>query len=324
MRIYLCLLERVHRLSKYSAMASLSHRQGWSLTVLIAFLPSLLLARADNDIPQTAYRTGTSEVRVTFFATDENNRLVDAIHEDDFAVVDGDMVVRDFRSLTRSNETKIDVVLLVDASESVAPKFHAIADQVIRMISHNKPGDDLSIITFSGLRPAVICAADCSDTASQAKIRSLNPAGATPLFDSLAFSARYMADRHTPGVRQVLILLSDGSDTISGNSARQALNAVIGTGALLYTVNPNKTSDNLRASLALQQMAESTGGRGFSAHEDAADILQTALADLHASYVVTYPLPSHEAGFHSLRILPKHNLNLRFHCRRGYFYDEGQ
>jgi len=50
-----------------------------------------------------------------------------------------------------------------------------------------------------------------------------------------------------------------------------------------------------------------------------ADILHAVLADLRASYVVTYQLPSRSAGFHALRILPKHNLNLRFHCRRGYF-----
>jgi hypothetical protein len=71
-------------------------------------------------------------------------------------------------------------------------------------------------------------------------------------------------------------------------------------------------------------MAEATGGRSFSVQDDAADVLEAALADLSASYVVTYPLPSRMAGFHSLRILPKHNLNLRFHCRRGYFYDEGR
>jgi hypothetical protein len=69
-------------------------------------------------------------------------------------------------------------------------------------------------------------------------------------------------------------------------------------------------------------MADATGGRSFSAQDDVTDVLEAALADLRASYVVTYALPSHAAGFHSLRILPKHNLNLRFHCRRGYFYDE--
>ena len=322
MPIYLCLLECCARLSKFTAMASLSHRQSWSLAVLVAVFPCLLCARADNEAPTISYRTGTSEVRVTFFATDENNRLVQAIDRNDFAVVDGDVVIRDFRSLTRSRETKLDVVVLVDASESVAPRFHAIADQVQRLISRKHSGDDLSIITFSELRPAILCTADCSAATVESKVRSLTPAGATPLFDSLAFSASYIADRHMPGVRQVLILLSDGNDTISRSSARQALDAVIGTGALLYTINQNKTARDLKGSLALQEMAEATGGRSFSAQDDAADVLEAALADLRASYVVTYPLPSRMAGFHSLRILPKHNMNLRFHCRRGYFYDE--
>jgi hypothetical protein len=38
--------------------------------------------------------------------------------------------------------------------------------------------------------------------------------------------------------------------------------------------------------------------------------------------VVSYALPSRQKGFHSLRILPKHNLNLQFHSRKGYYYDE--
>ena len=302
-------------------MASLSHRQGWSLAALLAIFPYLLCAGADHDSTIT-YRTGTSEVRVSFFATDEDNRPVDVIDQNDFAVVDGDMVIRDFRSLTRSDETKLDIVVLVDTSESVAPRFHATAEQVLRLISQNHEGDNLSIITFAGLRPSVLCTADCGSSAER-KIRSLHPAGSTPLFDSLAFSAQYIAARHTPGVRQVLILLSDGNDTISGISARRALDAVMGAGTLLYAINPNKAERDPKGSFALQEMAEATGGRSFSS-QDAAEVLQAALADLRASYVVTYALPSRTAGFHSLRILPKHNLNLRFHCRRGYFYDEGR
>jgi VWFA-related protein len=324
MPIYLRLLESSPRLSKYPAMASLSHRQGWSLAVLLALFPCLLCARADHDSSPTPYRTGASEVRVTFFATDGHNHLVNSIDREDFAVVDDDMVIRDFRSLTRSNETKLDIVVLVDASGSVAPRFPVITQQVLKLASHQHPGDDLSIIAFAGLRPAVLCAADCNGPVMEGKVRSVSPSGATPLFDSLAFGAQYIASRHTPGVRQILILLSDGNDTISGTSARHALDAVVEAGALLYTINPNKTTRDPRGSFALQEMAEATGGRSFSAQDDVTDVLEAALADLRSSYVVTYALPSRLAGFHSLRILPKHNLNLRFHCRRGYFYDDGR
>lgn len=305
-------------------MASLSHRQGWSLAVLLVIFPYLLFARAEDNSPEIAYRTGTSEVRVTFFATDERNRLVEAVDKNDFAVIDGDMVIREFRSLRHSDETKLDIVALVDASESVAPRFHATAEQVLRLIAHNHPGDDLSILTFAGLRTELLCSTDCGTPAAEQQIRSLKPAGSTPLFDSLAFSAQYVADRHAQGVRQVVILLSDGNDTISGSSARQALDALMATGAVIYTINPNPAARDPKASLALAEMAEATGGRSFSAQEDASEVLEAALADLRASYVVSYRLPSRTAGFHSLSILPKHNLNLRFHCRRGYFYDDGR
>jgi VWFA-related protein len=302
-------------------MASLSHRQGWSLAVLLVLFPSFLAARVGSDNPEITYRTGTSEVRVTFFATDQNNRLVETIDRNDFAVVDGDRVIRDFRSLMRSDETKLDIVVLIDASESVAARFPATSEQVLKLIAQNHPGDDLTVIWFAGLRPAVLCTTDCGEISTQTKIRSLTTAGSTPLFDSLAFTAQYIAGRHSAGVRQVLILLSDGNDTISRTSARQALDALTGTGALLYTINSNKSPRDLKSTIALQEMADATGGRSFSAQDDAAEILQAVLADLRASYVVTYPLPSHVTGFHSLRILPKHNLNLHFHCRRGYFYD---
>lgn len=63
---------------------------------------------------QPTYRSTVSEVRVTFFATGENNRPVETITKSDFAIVDNDIVIRNFRSLTRAEETALDVVVLLD------------------------------------------------------------------------------------------------------------------------------------------------------------------------------------------------------------------
>jgi hypothetical protein len=109
------------------------------------------------------------------------------------------------------------------------------------------------------------------------------------------------------------MLLSDGNDTISIASAREALDAVVASGAVLYAITPS--ADGSNESLALQHMAEATGGRSFSMKDGAEHILQAVLEDQRSSYVVSYQLPSRRAGFHSLRILPKHNLKLQFHCR---------
>jgi VWFA-related protein len=307
-------------------MASLSHRQGWSFAVLLTIFPCVFFASTTNDVPSVTYRTGTSEVRIAFFATDQNNHLVEKIDENDFAVVDGDEVIRDFRSLVRSDETALDIVLLVDASESVAPRYQAVSRDVLRLLAQNSnvSSDRISVITFAGLKPSVVCSGDCNNTALEAKLVSSSATGSTPLFDALRFTAQFISNQPAPGARQVVILFSDGIDTISGTSARDALDAVTATGAVLYTVDVRASRRESEGKYLLQQIAEATGGRSFSFQDDEARILQAVLADMRASYVVTYPLPSRAAGFHSLRILPKHNLNLRFHCRRGYFYEEGR
>ena len=288
----------------------------------LSFFVLQYLAFAQN-VPATTYRTTVSEVRITFFATDQNNHPVDKIGRDDFAVVDHGIVVRDFRSLERSDETALDVVTVVDASESVAPRFPRTVNEVLQLVSQEQlaSDDNVSVVSFGGLQPALICSRSCRNAGAEQRLLAVRATGASPLFDALAYGANLIANRQTAGVRPVLILFSDGDDTISKTSGREALEAVIASGALLYTIDLNKPASASNGSVALQQMAEATGGRYFSVGEGAVQVLQAALKDLHASYVVTYQLPSRAVGFHSLHILPKHDLNLRFHCRNGYYYD---
>jgi len=285
-------------------------------------LPSLLFASSANDPPLATYHSSVSEVRVTFFTTDENNRTIESVRQDDFAVVDGDVVVREFSGLTRTNETALDVVVMLDSSESVAPRFQSTMNDVLQLVTQKQIAseDKISVLSFSGMQPAVLCTADCRASEGLQHLLLIKPAGATPLFDALAYGANFILRRRVADLRPVLVLFSDGDDTISKVSAREAIRALVATGALLYAVDLNQPGENPRGSWALQRLAEATGGRYFSMQEGATTVLQAALDDLRASYVVTYNLPSREAGFHSLRILPKHNLNLRFHCRSGYYY----
>jgi len=156
-----------------------------------------------------------------------------------------------------------------------------------------------------------------------AKLLAVKSGGTTPLFDALIFAADFISHHRRAGVRPVMILFSDGDDTISMHSPREALQAVLDEGALIYSVDIGK--DQTAGTMFLRQASDATGGRYFSArfwhHEGAVTLLNAALEDLRASYVVTYDLPSHQAGFHSLRLLPTHNLNLTFHSRNGYDYE---
>lgn len=291
--------------------------------VLFFSLLGFVFAGSGNDPPDTTYHRIVSEVRVTLFATDENNRPVESLGKDDFAIVDGDMVVREFRSLTRSDETALDVLILLDTSESVSPDFQSTMNDVLQLASQKWMADDqFSILSFSGLQSFILCTRNCRSFAAVQKLLALKAEGATPLFDALAFGAHFIASRRTPGVRPVLILFSDGNDTISKTSPLNALHEIVASSALLYAIDMNLPGSASRGSLLLRRLAAAAGGRYIASREAASDVLQVALEDLRNSYVVTYRPPRPVIGFHALRILPKHNLNLRFHCRNGYYYGD--
>ena len=297
----------------------------------------------NNPSEPPTYRATVSQVRVAFFATDERNHPLESVTESDFAIVDNEHVVRTFRSFTHSDETSLDVVALVDLSESVAPHFRTAMSDVLRLVAREQsiPDDNIAVLFFGGtfggtsgkefdaIHPAILCSNGCRSSDSVSKLLAVKSGGTTPLFDALIFAADFISHHRRAGARPVIILFSDGNDTISLHSAREALRAVLDEGALIYSVDvgssENQSSNQTVGSMFLRRASDATGGRYFSLrfppNDGAATVLNAVLEDLRASYVVTYDLPSHQAGFHSLRLLPTHNLNLTFHSRNGYDYE---
>jgi VWFA-related protein len=288
------------------------------------------------------YRSIVSQVRVTFFATDENNRPVAALTKSDFAVVDNGLVIRNFRSFTAADETSLDVVALVDVSESVAPRLRVAIREVEQLVAREQSiaDDNVAVLYFGAefgatsgvasrtasgeIRPAILCASGCHASDSVSRLLTVNGGGATPLFDALIFASDFISHHRRAGARPVLILFSDGNDTISLHSAREALDAVVTGGALIYSVDmvkpdTGKPANPSAGSMFLRQVSDASGGRYFFLQDGIANVMNTVLEDLRASYVVTYDLPSQQAGFHSLRLMPTHNVNLRFHSRNRYY-----
>jgi len=112
---------------------------------------------------------------VTFFATDENNHVLETLTKADFAVVDGETVVRNFRSFARSEETALDLVVLVDLSASVARAFvspsamccnwwrasslRATTGSPFCLLAGRKTMEARS--AASSIRPVVLCSGGC-------------------------------------------------------------------------------------------------------------------------------------------------------------------
>jgi VWFA-related protein len=297
--------------------------------------------KTNDSSPLPTYRSVVSQVQVRFFATDENNRPVAALTKSDFAVVDNGLVIRNFRSFTAGGGTSLDVVALVDLSESVAPRLRVAIGDVEQLVAREQSiaDDNVAVLYFGAefgetiggassaksrgasgeIRPAILCASGCRASDSVSSLLTVKSGGTTPLLDALIFACDFISHHRRAGARPVLILFSDGNDTISLHSAREALDAVAAGDAMIYSVDTGKPANPSAGSLFLRQVSDTSGGRYFSLQDGVANVMSAVLEDLRASYVVTYDLPSRQAGFHSLRLMPTHNVNLRFHSRNRYY-----
>jgi VWFA-related protein len=277
---------------------------------------------APGDAPEATYRANVAEVRLIFSATDQNNHGVATLHEGDFAVVDRDIVVRNFQSFARSGWTKLDVAVLMDISESVTPRLRQEIADVLGMISPTSgiPEEGFSLVSFHGVEPSLMCAGNCLASRALDGLPAVKAGGLTPLFDSVVFAADLLAQRGDPDTRKILILFSDGEDTISRHSAADAMEAALASELRIYAVGPENAAYPSPGTAVLKNLAGATGGRFFAAREGTSKVLGAVLEDAHTTFTVTYKLPNHAAGFHLVRILPTHDLNLQFRCRRGYYY----
>lgn len=133
-------------------MLTFWHARPVLLTLALLTCPSI--ADDSNRPSETpTYRSTVSEVLVTFFAIDEKNHPVPTLTTSDFAVVDNERVVRNFRSFMPSDETALEVVVLVDASESVAPRLRVAMRDVLQLVTREQsiPDDNISVLSFGGM-----------------------------------------------------------------------------------------------------------------------------------------------------------------------------
>ena len=288
----------------------------WAGLVCAAF------AQTDSDPADVTLRSNVNEVRVAFSTTDENNRVVATVQPTDFAIVDQDRVVREFRSFGRSEYTRMDVVVLVDASGSVTPQFRKEFSHVVQLIAEtqNLPDESFAVVSFRDLKPSVVCDGNCRELHIEAKFPVVSSGGPTPLYDSIVFASQMLEGRGDLHTRRILVLFSDGADTISMKSFTDAMNSALDNDVAIYSVDVSNPGYVSSGALVLRSFAANTGGRYFPIKDGTRTVLDAILEDFRATYIVTYKLPSHVAGFHQLGILPTHDLGLHFHCRRGYYY----
>jgi VWFA-related protein len=294
------------------------------MLLLLALVAQVAAAQAGtNSDAGYSYRSAVEEVRLTCVATDQQNRQV-AIGPGDLAVVDNETVIRQFRSFNRASENSVNLVALMDSSDSVARRFKKETGDMAQLISRAQwgPTDRVAVLTFGGTEPRLTCVRNCRDGSATEQLSGLKAVGLTPLFDAIEVAAKYISEVPTAEGRAALVVFSDGEDTISRGSLPQAIAAAQKAGVPVYAVDLNSNTATGGSSV-LRTLARATGGLTFSVKQETSAVLASILDDLRAGYVLTYLPASRTEGAHWVRVLPTRNLGLTFRCRQGYQYGSG-
>lgn len=193
--------------------------------------------RVSLDVALPAEAAGRDDVR---FSITENGETVDVASA----------------STGMAEREPVRVVLVLDTSGSMAGRALEDAKTAARaFIEGMGPGDTIALVTFSD--SARTLSGFTSDRARLAAlVQELRASGETALYDALGHAARLGRDGGEG--RPVIVLLSDGGDTVSASSLDAAARALAAAGAPVYAVALQTKEWDPQA---LRAVTHATGGR---------------------------------------------------------------
>jgi Ca-activated chloride channel family protein len=226
-----------------------------------------------------------------------------------------------------SSETPVTIALLFDNSSSLTAAREFEKQAAIRFFrSVLRPTTDLAAIYSISTYP-VLEQPLTNDV--KTLVRTIEhfgkPEGATALFDAIVQAANYL--RPYQNGRKVIIIVSDGADTISDINFDAALQRVQASDCQIYAVQTghieNANLRDLAAERRLQDFAGQTGGAVYvpRSTSDLDVAFAQISADLAQQYVLSY-YPNEERRdnlFRTISVRVVTRPNLRVRARKGYY-----
>ena len=278
--------------------------------VLLCCSP-LLLAQDQDDV----IRTETDVTNLPFTATDKQHQFVTTLRAEDLRVLE-DGVPQTLFTFQRETDRPLAIAFLIDVSisqEATLPAEKAAVRTFIEKVVQSSK-DQVALIPFTGLayleQPlsrdllGVYRVLETVDVAVPAYLGSGKPLtgivsgpglpatpdpGSTAIWDAVALTSNDVL-ANAPGLRRrAIILLSDGINTSSRLSQKEAINRVLAAESVVYTIGIGSKRDGLDRN-ALRDLAEGTGGRAF--FSDKKFDLDAAFAEiereLRTQYLIAY------------------------------------
>ncbi|MDQ3820601.1 MAG: VWA domain-containing protein, partial [Acidobacteriota bacterium] len=271
-------------------------------------------------------------VTVPASVVDSQGRAVTDLKLEDFELrVDGQP--KTISELSRS-EVPVTLALLFDNSESLQSAREFEKQAAVRFFrSVIRPIDRAAIYSVA----TEVDLVQPLTNSVPALVRTIEhfgkPEGATKLLDAIVEATKYL--KPYPG-RKVIVIVSDGEDTISDTSFDDTLRRVLAADCQIYAVQTkqieyvmltgetaNANVRSLAAERRLQDLTSHTGGAVYTPLQtsDLDAAFSQISADLAQQYILSY-YPSDDRAdgrFRTISVRVSTRPNMKVRARRGYY-----
>jgi|WetSurSiteA1Bulk_404760.scaffolds.fasta_scaffold02778_4 Ca-activated chloride channel homolog len=287
--------------------------------------PSPSGSQLPGRISDQTYRVSVDLVNVFCSAFDRNtNSFVTNLTSDDFTVYE-DGQKQEIKNFARETNMPLTIAMLIDTSDSVAPKLRFEQEAAISFFqSILREKDRAMLVEFdSGVTLLQDFTGDPNKLARE--IRKLKAAGGTALYDAIQITCDEKLIRESG--RKAIVILSDGDDESSDSTYDQALEMALRAESTVFAISISKggffgVEGSREGDTVLKDMARETGGKVFFPFklDDLDDNFRQINQELRSQYNLGYYSTNtvRDGSYRKIEIRSAEK-GLKLSHRRGYY-----
>ncbi len=270
------------------------------------------------------YRVHVDLVNIFCSVFDRNtNSFLTTLTRDDFTIFE-DGKKQEIRNFARETNLPLTIALLIDTSQSVAPKMKFEQEAAINFVQSTlRENDRAMLVEFNS---GVTLLQDFTNDPNKLvnEIRKLRAAGGTALYDAIYITCDEKLIRETG--RKAIVILSDGEDESSRISRKQAIEVALRAEATVFAISVSKggffgVGGASGGDAILKEITAETGGRLFFPFK--VDELEDSFRQINQELRNQYNLgflstnPVRDGKYRKIEIKVAED-NLKLNYRKGY------
>jgi Mg-chelatase subunit ChlD len=220
---------------------------------------------SDEQEPGIVFKSNVKLVNVFTTVVNKRGAPVAGLKKEDFAIAE-DGVPQEIKVFDRESELPLNIVLGIDTSLSTRKDIHLELESARRFVhALLRPVDSLALYQFSENVDELVPFTSNLRRIDKG-IDRVRIGAATALYDAIYLGSHSLADRNN---RKVMVLITDGGDTMSKIDFNEAVRAAQESEAIVYSIIivpiEADAGRNVGGENALIQLSDDTGGKHYYA-----------------------------------------------------------